>query len=268
MKDFFISYNRADKNWAEWIAWQLEETGYTTILQAWDFRPGSNFVLEMDRASQEAERTIAVLSPDYPSAIYTKPEWAAAFAEDPTGENGTLLPVRIEECELKGLMRQVIYIDLVGLDEDAAKKALLGGIPRERIKPSKSPGFPGTVKVKPRFPGALPPYWNVPYHRNRNFTGRKSLLSNLHAALTSGQYAALTQAIIGLGGVGKTQLALEYVYSYMDKYEIVWWVRSEELSTLVSCHLSNVVKTTVVPDEDGKPCPPRWKRLLPHSSTS
>ena len=37
---------------------------------------------------------------------------------------------------------------------------------------------------------------------------------------------------------------------------------------LVSCHLSNVVKTTVVPDEDGKPCPPRWKRLLPHSSTS
>ena len=37
---------------------------------------------------------------------------------------------------------------------------------------------------------------------------------------------------------------------------------------LVSGHLSNVVKTTVIPDEEGKPCPPRWNRLLPHSSTS
>jgi hypothetical protein len=42
VKDFFISYNSADKGWAEWIAWQLEEAGYTTILQAWDFRWRSN----------------------------------------------------------------------------------------------------------------------------------------------------------------------------------------------------------------------------------
>ena len=60
MKDFFISYNRADKSWAEWIAWQLEDAGYTTVIQAWDFRPSSNFVLEMHKAVTEAQRTIAV----------------------------------------------------------------------------------------------------------------------------------------------------------------------------------------------------------------
>jgi hypothetical protein len=65
MKNFFISYNRADKAWAEWIAWQLEKAGFTTVIQAWDFRPGSNFVLEMQQAATEAERTVAVLSPDY-----------------------------------------------------------------------------------------------------------------------------------------------------------------------------------------------------------
>jgi TIR domain len=43
--DFFISYNKADRAWAEWIAWQLEQAGYQTTNQAWDFRPGSNFVL-------------------------------------------------------------------------------------------------------------------------------------------------------------------------------------------------------------------------------
>jgi TIR domain len=31
---FFISYNKTDRAWAEWIAWQLEEAGYTTIIQA------------------------------------------------------------------------------------------------------------------------------------------------------------------------------------------------------------------------------------------
>lgn len=39
-KDFFVSYNRADRAWVEWISWQLEEAEYTTVLQAWDFSPG------------------------------------------------------------------------------------------------------------------------------------------------------------------------------------------------------------------------------------
>ncbi|MCD4845339.1 MAG: toll/interleukin-1 receptor domain-containing protein [Methanosarcinales archaeon] len=83
MIDFFISYNNADKTWAEWIAWELENKKYTTILQAWDFRPGSNFVLKMQQAATETNRTIAVLSQDYLNAEYTQPEWAAAFNQDP-----------------------------------------------------------------------------------------------------------------------------------------------------------------------------------------
>jgi tetratricopeptide (TPR) repeat protein len=82
MKDFFISYNKADRAWAEWIAWQLDEAGYTTIVQAWDFRPGSNFVLGMQHAAIESARTIGVLSSDYLNALFTQPEWAAAFAQD------------------------------------------------------------------------------------------------------------------------------------------------------------------------------------------
>src|SRR2546428_10079086 len=91
IKDFFISYNGADKVWAEWIAWQLEEAGFSTILQAWDFRPGANFVLKMQEASQEAERVIAVLSPHYLNAVYTQPEWAVAFGRDPQGMKGLLV---------------------------------------------------------------------------------------------------------------------------------------------------------------------------------
>ena len=130
MKDFFVSYTEADLRWAEWIAAQLDSAGYSTIYQARDFRPGSNFVVEMDRATADAKRTLAVLSPDYLAALYTHPEWGAAFAQDPTGEKGILVPVRVHECELKGLLAQIVYIDFVGRDEAANKEALLAGLER------------------------------------------------------------------------------------------------------------------------------------------
>jgi tetratricopeptide (TPR) repeat protein len=76
---------------------------------------------------------------------------------------------------------------------------------------------------------------HIPYTRNANFTGRDTLLADLQAALQSGDKVALThvKALTGLGGIGKTQLALEYSYRYQDDYNIVWWLRSELSSTLL-----------------------------------
>jgi tetratricopeptide (TPR) repeat protein len=238
MRDFFISYNSADGAWAEWIAWQLEEAGYTTVIQAWDIRPGSNFVLRMLEGSVQAERTIAVLSDSYLGALFTQPEWTAAFAQDPTGEKGTLLPVRVSECSLEGVLRTIVHIDLAGLDETQARETLLQGVHRGRGKPAKDPGFPGTppptVPQEPHFPGTLPQIWNVPYDRNRNFTGREELLSGLWQRFKSGEPGAEIQAITGLGGVGKTQVALEYSYRRGASYTFVWWVRAEEPATLMA----------------------------------
>lgn len=143
--DFFVSYTGKDRNWAEWIAWQLRGAGYSVILQAWDFRPGQDFVLKMHNASKDSKRTIAVLSPDYLEATYTQSEWAAAFMQDPTGEKGGLLPVHIRECrkQLKGLLGPIVYIDLVGLDEATARLRLLEGIQNQPQIPTTPPPFPG-----------------------------------------------------------------------------------------------------------------------------
>jgi tetratricopeptide (TPR) repeat protein len=236
--DFFISFNRADRAWAEWIAWQLEEAGYTTVFQTWDFRPGGNFVLDMQRAAAGAERTIAVLSPDYLTAEYPQPEWAAAFAQDPTGKQRQLVPVLVRHCEPRGLLAPLTHINLDGLSEDEATAELLAGVSKGRAKPASKPAFPAapprSAPQRPRFPGALPGVWNVPHNRNPHFTGRQDFLDALDRALTSGQPAALTQAIHGLGGVGKTQLATEYAYRNSHRYEVVWWVRSEETATLAA----------------------------------
>ena len=255
MKDFFISYNKADRSWAEWIAWQLEEEGYTTVIQAWDFRAGSNFVLEMDRATREAKRTIAVLSDDYLNASFTEPEWEAAFAKVSKGLERKLVPVRVREYKVESLLRHIVYIDLMGLDEAAAERALLEGVREGRRKPDSAPSFPGasarTISTKPRFPGTLPPVWNVTHQRNPNFTGRENMLEGLRKALMSGQRAALTQAIHGLGGVGKTQLAVEYAYRNMGYYDVVWWVRSEEPATL-SADYAGLATELGLPEREAK----------------
>lgn len=146
-KDFFISYSSVDRYWAEWIAWQLEtEKHLSTILQAWDFRPSLNYIQEMQEATTIAKRTIVVLSPDYLKELYKHPEWTAALAQNLEGKKGTLLPVRVRECELTGLLAPIIPIDLVGQsDESAAHHVLLDGISLERARPISPPAFPGAA---------------------------------------------------------------------------------------------------------------------------
>jgi tetratricopeptide (TPR) repeat protein len=256
MKDFFISYNKADKAWAEWIAWTLEEAGYSIFIQAWDFRPGGNFVLKMHEAAAKTQRTIAVLSEDYLSAEYTHPEWGAAFARDPKGEGRVLIPVRVKKCNPEGLHSSIIYIDLVGHSEEEACKEILEGL-KERAKPDKAPAFPANSqdtdsssaeRIMPnpvQYPGTsvnnaeeslktdIPS--NLPTGI-QFFTGREEVLTQLHEALkTSGATAlAQRQAISGLGGIGKTQTAIEYARRHRDEYKALLWAVAESRESLIS----------------------------------
>jgi hypothetical protein len=147
MTDFFISYTHADTAWAEWIGYVLEEEGFTVVIQAWDFRPGSNFVLEMQRAAAEATRTIMVLSSDYLKSQFASPEWAAAFSQDPQSLNRKLVPVQVRDCQPKGLLASIVQIRIADKDEAAARTALLQGINQKRAKPSNRPAFPGEAPV-------------------------------------------------------------------------------------------------------------------------
>ena len=70
--------------------------------------------------------------------------------------------------------------------------------------------------------------------RNPNFTGRTDILAELRTALTSGQVALWKQALTGLGGTGKSQIAAEYAHSHKGDYKYIWWLQSEESTTLAS----------------------------------
>jgi TIR domain len=236
--DFFISYTGVNRPWAEWIAVQLEAARYSTVLQAWDFRPGSDFVHQMQEATSSAGRTIAVLSPAYFGSRFGEAEWRAAFVKDPSGELGLLVPVRVQPCDPPGLLASRVYVDLVDVDAATARNRLLAGVAPQGHRPATAPypGRPsGTADGPRRFPGLGPQVSNLAA-RNQNFAGRAELLDQLHARLLAGSAAAVlpTEAVHGLGGVGKTQLALEYAHRFRSDYELIWWVPADQPTSVAT----------------------------------
>jgi len=101
---------------------------------------------------------------------------------------------------------------------------------------SVNPSFP--LLRNPGYPELcpLPPFWNVPFQRNIFFTEQDGLLSQLASMLQHEQKMALTQpsAISGLGGIGKTQVALEYAYRHRQDYHAVLWGRADTRESLIS----------------------------------
>ena len=86
---------------------------------------------------------------------------------------------------------------------------------------------PGSREPEPQVWGKVPP-------RNRNFTGREGILEQLRDGVSSQVTAVLPRALHGIGGVGKTQVAIEYAYRYRSHYDVVWWVPADQPSLVPS----------------------------------
>jgi tetratricopeptide (TPR) repeat protein len=250
--DFFISYTKADQPWAEWIAWILEEDDHRVLIQAWDFVPGRNWIRDMQAGAEESIRTIAVLSPGYLRSVYASAEWQAAWADDPDGRGRKLLVARVADCARPGLLHGVVGVDLFGLTDATAAARLremvtsaLAGRAKPKVRPPY-PGVPRAIPDEPRFPGtaerAQPgnpdvlrsageqPVWNVP-DRNPNFTGRGTELGQITRSLAAAS-RVVVHSVHGMGGVGKSQLAIEYAHSHAADYDVVWWIAAEETASI------------------------------------
>ncbi|MDI6103334.1 FxSxx-COOH system tetratricopeptide repeat protein [Actinoplanes sp. NEAU-A12] len=82
---------------------------------------------------------------------------------------------------------------------------------------------------------SLPKVWGDVPQRNPNFTGREALLQDVHEKLSrTHQTAVLPQALHGMGGVGKSQVAIEYVHRHSAKYDLIWWIPAEQESQILT----------------------------------
>ncbi|HEV8562028.1 MAG TPA: TIR domain-containing protein [Actinophytocola sp.] len=149
--DFLIAYAAMDRAWTEWISWQLEMAGCTTLLDATEFAPGQNFAIWVSDALDRADRLIVVLSPAFARSAVTMSEVAAAFRDS------RLLPVRVAPLDSPVLTSNV-RIDLTGVNERTAHQRLIDGT-SQRAKPRSAPPYPGQpaladTPVIPVFPGS------------------------------------------------------------------------------------------------------------------
>ena len=160
-KDFFVSHAGADRAWAEWVAWQLDQAGYSVELDVWDWAPGRNFVSAMSDALDRCDRVLALFSSAYfDRSRYTTKEWSAAMVHFPGMLEGRLVPVRVEDIpteQMPSVLRPLISCDVFGMGADQARHVLLAAVAGPQ-RPHGEPVFPGRAMPgllgpAPQFPG-------------------------------------------------------------------------------------------------------------------
>src|SRR5512144_910014 len=138
-----------DQVWAEWLAWQLIEAGYTVELDVWDWTRGQDFVARMQDALRRVERLLVVWSEAYFRSPFGGAELRAAFVRQAQAA-GRIVPVLVEPATVPDLYASLIYVDLVGLDEAAAAERLRTRLAGQR--PAAPPRFP-VPRSPPGFAG-------------------------------------------------------------------------------------------------------------------
>lgn len=93
--------------------------------------------------------------------------------------------------------------------------------------------------------------WNVPYKKNIFFMGRKAELEHLERAVYSNKGTSFIQAISGLGGIGKTQLALQYCYQKRNQYDVIHWINAENNASIIASY-EKLASTLHLPLSDEK----------------
>jgi tetratricopeptide (TPR) repeat protein len=227
----FVSYAHQDERLRSSLVRQLGPLEAEGPVKLWHDRKipaGAEWKVEIDEHLKSSCLVLLLLSPDFLKSKYCR-EFEARLALERSDLNqARIVPVVLRPCA----WRETPFGRFQALPRNG--RPVSDWASRKEAIADVVEGIRAVVEDVRRelLSSALPPIWNVPFRRNPNFTGRTELLRELHAALSSGRAAAVTQAISGLGGVGKTQLAVEYAYRHASDYALVWWLRSEDSATL------------------------------------
>ncbi|MFI5910774.1 FxSxx-COOH system tetratricopeptide repeat protein [Dactylosporangium sp. NPDC051541] len=227
--DVLISYAAVDRMWAEWIQQRLVDVDMRVMLLDIDSVAGPHFTGELERRLATVGRTLVLLSKDYVSSPQAAPLWALLDSRSSAG-TPAVVPIRLDSTRLSPPFTERLPAELANQPRDRAHEALLSALGVPQHSPS---GGVLLEETGPRFPGVLPPIWNVP-QRNPGFTGRRDTLEQLRDRLSASVTVVVPQALYGLGGVGKTQVAIEYAYRFAADYDLVWWISAEQVSQVRS----------------------------------
>ena len=220
----------------------LERQHLVTCWHRGKIPAGTDEDQEIESHRGQANGILLLLSPDYiaDDKSYTEMQWALERRQT---DGLLVVPIILRPLEAEDILFKTAHllptrgkpVTTWSSRDEAFQDILLG---MRRLLDQHEP--------QPR-ESTSTPIWNIPYNRNPLFTGRENLLQQLHTNLHSHKVAALTQpyqhpsqqpqAISGLGGIGKTQTAVEYAYRHRDEYRYILWVNADTRDTIITSFL-------------------------------
>ncbi|GAA3884580.1 FxSxx-COOH system tetratricopeptide repeat protein [Streptomyces lacrimifluminis] len=208
-----VDYALRDGAWAEWIAAQLQAAGISVALR------GSSPSMRLpNEPAAGADVVIALLSPDFATTPVADEVRALVTAPEPP----KIIGLRTREHQPEPALRGLPGFTLVDVSAAQVLSKVFGLLELEA---------PASAVSEFAFPGLAPQIFNVP-RRNNAFTGRDVQLDRLRSELSSESLRSDTPAgrvfLYGLGGIGKTQIAQEYVHRYGSQYDLVHWIPAEQ----------------------------------------
>src|SRR5262245_22193220 len=230
--DFFLSRRGSVAAMAQEVTAVLEENGYRVRTQDYDIPITANFIEEMHEAIKNSRDLVVLFTRDYEQSPYTRMEFTSfeANAAQST-ETRRMVILRCEDAPLLGLFSPHVYQDLVGIgDAEERRSRILAAVE----------GRSRALEPPPR------PFIGVP-PRIASFTGRAEELDRLDTILMHDKPAAVTQASVGraavhgMGGVGKSALAIEYAHRFRGLYAGVCWCPAETHTGVLSALASLAV---------------------------
>ncbi|MGY5058313.1 FxSxx-COOH system tetratricopeptide repeat protein [Streptomyces sp. 900105755] len=209
-----VDYALRDGAWAEWIAAQLQAAGISVALR------GSSPSVPLSSGPPEgADVVVALLSPDF--ATTPVADEVRVLAAAPEGPR--IIGLRTREHTPEPALRGLPGFTLVDQSATQVLGRFFGLLELE----TRIPAVSGDLT----YPGLTPRIFNVP-RRNNAFTGRDVQLDRLRSELNAESLRPDTPVgrvfLYGLGGIGKTQIAQEYVHRYGSQYDLVHWVPAEQ----------------------------------------
>lgn len=136
-KDFFISYSTANEAAAREVAGILDDLGRTYIVQFRDFAQ-QNFVNAMNDGLAQSERLIALYSPEYMTSGHCLAEWNVFYNRDPSSAQRRIVAFKLEDVDLKPLMKPIVYRDMSRLSGTARQAAIREWITWEPTPPTRA----------------------------------------------------------------------------------------------------------------------------------
>lgn len=220
---FLVVFPGYHRSWAAWIAQALERHGHRVTLQRWD--PPREVPLEdsLDDLLLSSGRILLVLN-DWFFELGPRPagEWNDVLRGFVAAHADRFAAVNLTNRPLLPATAVLEPASLWGLNEEAAEERLLSRLGLERRR------APRSLPARARYPETRCEIWGEVPRRNPRFTGRDELLTEIHQRLADAERGASACTLLGMSGIGKTQLAAEYAHRFSTDYDLVWWVNSDD----------------------------------------